>query len=504
MLTDDFSQAEEDCRQEMYSGRTQSPMPWGNRYDLQDQWQSDSISRLENLIKEETEEIEQSRRYLRHADVSALPKRKGFWELTSKHRNRVMSNISPTDTENLDPDVAAAMMASEEQGQVLKHIPPAALFNRLFPEDNRKCTMLIRGASKYHRDYVVPERGAMRHGDCLMSDVDAGILPYGEMMGVHKDDDLPIPMYHPDQSCPDGICESSKKQAKVNKLKATRVDEEDVELSWVSPTEDVKGFQVYYAPVSHGEKKGSTEWKSMYVSTPKYDLKWNSLDPKAEAVHFAVSPIVGDSPPPDTPSKDATKLDVKRPKTKGKTKHLKQPAPELKNVQVINAAGGVELEWETPPNTREGALIEYKSGAHTKMQYKATRENHVFLPVPEKQGKLYVALQPRSSGFETVPIVELLWDMKQGKIITMQVDEKEDEDPKRYYTVSSLPPLTGNFIQLRGSQPPPWFPGYFTVQPGIAQVIPLDEPHKALEKAWVSMGPSQVNSPHGNFLLGKS
>ncbi|BES97465.1 Hypothetical protein NTJ_10279 [Nesidiocoris tenuis] len=285
---------------ERHEARQQAAVPWScfdeRRLGTQarkTESLKDQTRKLKKLISQETEEIESSKAYIQEGKCAESKIQRGFHELAAGHAAKFGKNETILDSE-LEPEMAAAMLQSEEQGAVLKHTPPAALYGRLFPDDLGKARIKVTAASKKKRGVVVPTRAALHREDQLMDDLDAGIVDYYELGTKKKPEDIPQPIEH--------------------------------------------------------EAEGNAD-------------------------------------------------------------------------QVLGVTESTDVD-----------------------------------------------------NFERRPF---------------------------NYFLSSEPSLHGNYVQIRGSEPPIWFPGYFNINPGTAEMVVVEEPNEILEKAWTNMGPTHINSPYGNILLGK-
>uniref|UniRef100_A0A0A9YW09 DNA helicase/primase complex-associated protein n=1 Tax=Lygus hesperus TaxID=30085 RepID=A0A0A9YW09_LYGHE len=294
-VEEDFRQAEADCMDEFYGTRSPSAMPW-TRKNLQAADDDDPATALSKLIEQENEEMETSKMYLEKAMYEESKFPKTYRELTDAYKSRYNHDESLLDSE-LQPELAAQLLQSEEHGANLKHIPPAALYGRLFPDDRSIPKIMVTAASKRRRGVVIPVRAGLQQDDQLLDDLDAGIVDYYEINAFNKPkDSKPMP-----------------------------------------------------SPIKH-EAEGDAD-------------------------------------------------------------------------QILGLAS--------------------------------------------------------------------------------ESNEMDDERKPFKYIVTHEPPLHGNYAQLRGSEPPIWFPGFFTINPGVPELQAIDEPNEALEKAWENMNPSQISSPYGNILLGK-
>ncbi|KAF6203962.1 hypothetical protein GE061_002300 [Apolygus lucorum] len=298
-VEEDFRQAQADCMEEMYGNQPPSALPWSQR-NIQFSDDDDPATTLSKLIEQETQEMETSKLYLEKAMYEESKTPKTYRELADVYKSRYNHDESLLDSE-LQPELAAQLLQSEEHGANLKHIPPAALYGRLFPDDRSIPKIMVTAASKRRRGVVIPVRAGMQQDDQLLDDLDAGIVDYYEM--------------------------------------------------------------------------------NAYTSNKSKDSK------------------------------------------------------------------------STP------------------------------MPSPVKH--------------------EAEGDADQILGLASESNAMDDERKPFKYIVTHEPPLHGNYAQLRGSEPPIWFPGFFTVNHGVAELQAIDEPNEALERAWETLNPSQVSSPYGNILLGK-
>ncbi|KAK9496751.1 hypothetical protein O3M35_013035 [Rhynocoris fuscipes] len=68
--------------------------------------------------------------------------------------------------------------------------------------------------------------------------------------------------------------------------------------------------------------------------------------------------------------------------------------------------------------------------------------------------------------------------------------------------ISSDGRKTYSNIQMRGTQPPSWFPGYLFVTPDNCEVLCVEKPWTVLEKAWYYFRPSNVKPKKGPITVG--
>ncbi|XP_024214835.2 uncharacterized protein [Halyomorpha halys] len=61
---------------------------------------------------------------------------------------------------------------------------------------------------------------------------------------------------------------------------------------------------------------------------------------------------------------------------------------------------------------------------------------------------------------------------------------------------------TSDFLQVRGSQPPSWFPGYYVAMGDSKEINVARKPWDVLEKAWRKFEPSSMKPDHGTYVLG--
>ncbi|XP_014262268.1 uncharacterized protein LOC106674194 isoform X2 [Cimex lectularius] len=78
----------------------------------------------------------------------------------------------------------------------------------------------------------------------------------------------------------------------------------------------------------------------------------------------------------------------------------------------------------------------------------------------------------------------------------------QTEGDKFDVCLETIPPVRGNLVQLRGSVPPKWFPGYTYALPKSSDTIRVDQPYHIFEEAWKAFSPTQCSSPEGTIIVG--
>ncbi|XP_073971760.1 uncharacterized protein isoform X2 [Rhodnius prolixus] len=83
-------------------------------------------------------------------------------------------------------------------------------------------------------------------------------------------------------------------------------------------------------------------------------------------------------------------------------------------------------------------------------------------------------------------------------------DSQTEEAATFKVMLTSEGPFTASQVQMRGSQPPYWFPGYFVAMPDNEEIIAVEKPYTILEKAWQTFRPTKVKPRKGAIVIGKS
>ncbi|XP_039277015.1 uncharacterized protein LOC120349858 [Nilaparvata lugens] len=83
------------------------------------------------------------------------------------------------------------------------------------------------------------------------------------------------------------------------------------------------------------------------------------------------------------------------------------------------------------------------------------------------------------------------------------IDDEEDEDEQRFnIKLNASIPAHFTQMQIRGSEPPSWFPGYYVALPSKPDVMIERKYGNILEKVWEEVQPEFVRPSGGAAIIG--